>query len=78
MDQGILPNSNEQNGFSAVAMDTYNGAVHPTNKQLPAQRLAIAGLSVAYQMPEFPSHGPFPNNVKLTKTHDGSTIVQIR
>ena len=43
MDVGFLPNQYENFGFSAVAMDTYNGAVHPTNKQLPAKRLAIAG-----------------------------------
>ena len=69
MDQGFLPNSEEQNGFSAVSFDTYyNGTVHPHNKQLPAQRLAIAGLSIAYGLPNFPSKGPFPTNFEIIET----------
>ena len=30
------------------------------NKQLAAERLAVAGLNVAYWMTEFPTKGPFP------------------
>ena len=78
MDQGFLPNSEEQNGFSAVSFDTYyNGTVHPHNKQLPAQRLAIAGLSIAYGLPNFPSKGPFPMNFEIIETEIGGVIVQI-
>ena len=78
MDQGFLPNSEEQNGFSAVSFDTYyNGTVHPHNKQLPAQRLAIAGLSIAYGLPNFPSKGPFPMNFEIIETESGGVIVQI-
>ena len=78
MDQGFLPNSEEQNGFSAVSFDTYyNGTVHPHNKQLPAQRLAIAGLSIAYGLPNFPSKGPFPTNFEIIETETGGVIVQI-
>ena len=78
MDIGFLPNAFEPNGFSAVSMDTYyNGTVHPHNKQLPAQRLAIAGLSVAYGLSEFPSKGPFPTSFNVTNTENASTTVQI-
>ena len=78
MDQGFLPNSEEQNGFSAVSFDTYyNGTVHPHNKQLPAQRLAIAGLSIAYGLPNYPSKGPFPTNFEIIETETGGVIVQI-
>ena len=79
MDQGFLPNSEEQNGFSAVSFDTYyNGTVHPHNKQLPAQRLAIAGLSIAYGLANFPSKGPFPMNFEIIEKEIGGVIVQIR
>ena len=78
LDVGFLPNSEEENGFSAMAMDTYYmGQVHPHNKQLPAHRLAIAGLSVAYKKPEFPSRGPFPKNFQVNKV-DAVTYVDIR
>ena len=46
-------------------------------KQLPAKRLAIAGLSVAYQMTDFPAHGPFPTNFEIERL-TGSILVQIR
>ena len=51
-------------------MDTYHeGSEHPKNKQLTAQRLAVAGLSIAYQMSNFPSKGPFPRNIAVKKTN---------
>ena len=76
MNQGFLPNSKEENAFLAISMDTYyNGTEHPRNKQLTAERLSIAGLSVAYQKSEFPSKGPFPTNIEVI--NDG-THVRIR
>ena len=78
LDQGFLPNSEEENGFTAMAMDTYyNGQVHPHNKQLPAHRLAIAGLSVAYQLPGIPSQGPFPKHLNIIRTETAS-YAQVR
>ena len=55
-----------QNVFMSVALDTYDeadgypGGIHPRYKQVVAQRLAVAGLHVAYQMEEYPTGGPFP------------------
>ena len=45
-----------------VAIDTYDeeNGIHPRNKQLPSERLAYAGLNVAYNMNEYPTNGPFP------------------
>merc|ERR1712038_2121300 len=58
-----------------MAMDTYyNGTEHPHNKQLTAYRLAVAGLSIAYQMPQFPSRGPFPTNIRVIDMIDGIHI----
>ena len=37
------------------------------NKQLPAWRLAVAGLRVAYNMLQFPTRGPFPAEIRLTE-----------
>ena len=75
-DLGFLPNSEEENGFMAMAIDTYyNGTEHPRNKQLTAYRLAVAGLSIAYQQPSFPSRGPFPRSFLITP---GITHVQVR
>ena len=63
-DQGIVPNEHQQNTFMAVAIDTYDeespsGSIHPRYKQIVAERLALAGLNIAYQMDEFPTNGPF-------------------
>ena len=61
MDFGVLPNSMEENMFMAVSMDTYyQDEVHPRNKQLPGKRLGVAGLAVAYGIPNLPTRGPFP------------------
>ena len=74
-DYGFLPNSVEENGFMAIAMDTYyNGTEHPHNKQLTAYRLAVAGLSIAYQMSQFPSRGPFPTEIKFIDMNDDGNI----
>ena len=61
LDYGVLPNPMEENMFMAVSMDTYyQDEVHPRNKQLPGKRLGIAGLAVAYKIPNLPTRGPFP------------------
>ena len=51
-----------QDVFMAVAIDTYDeqNGIHPRNKQLPSQRLATAGLNIAYGREEFPTNGPYP------------------
>ena len=61
LDFGVLPNQMEENMFMAVSMDTYyQDEVHPRNKQLPGKRLGVAGLAVAYGIPNLPTRGPFP------------------
>jgi len=66
MNVGYVPNSKMHDVFMSTALDTfdpkegYPGNIHPRNKQLAAERLAIAGLNVAYWMTEFPTKGPFP------------------
>lgn len=36
-------------------------------KQIAAERLAIAGLHVAYGFTDFPTNGPFPINIALAQ-----------
>jgi len=65
-DVGYVPHAGMPNVFMSVALDTYDeadgypGGIHPRYKQVVAQRLAVAGLHVAYQMEEYPTGGPFP------------------
>ena len=60
----------------AVALDTYDkeSGIHPRNKQLTSQRLAIAGLNVAYKQESYPSNGPFPETVDITPLEDGYQV----
>ena len=60
----------------AISMDTYDevGGIHPRNKQLPAKRLAIAGLNVAYGLTEFPTNGPFPTLLDVNQLANGIQI----
>ena len=59
----------------ALAIDTYyNGTEHPRNKQLTSKRLAIAGLSIAYQKSEYPSAGPFPISIEFAKNNDKISV----
>ena len=54
--------------FMGLALDTYyNGSEHSHFKELPAKRLGIAGLNVAYRMRDFPANGPFPANFTVNK-----------
>ena len=81
LDYGYLPNPVEDNMFLALAIDTYItddegvGQIHPKNKQLPAKRLGIAGLNVAYGMKQFSTKGPFP--VEISKTRDEEKDVYV-
>jgi len=65
-DIGIVPNQRMPNVFMASPLDTYDpqegypGGIHPRYKQIVAERLANAGLNVAYGLQEFPTFGPFP------------------
>ena len=60
----------------AVALDTYDkeSGIHPRNKQLTSQRLAIAGLNVAYELDSYPSNGPFPETVDITPLENGYQV----
>lgn len=60
-----------------VAIDTYDqeSGIHPRNKQLPAKRLATAGLNVAYGVFTNPTNGPFPESIAFTLVIDGFDAV---
>ena len=46
----------------AISIDTYDepNGIHPRYKQIIGQRLAIAGMNVAYGNSSFPTNGPHP------------------
>ena len=45
-------------------------------KQIAAERLAIAGLHVAYGFTDFPTNGPFPINIALAQPGKVCTVLQ--
>ena len=53
----------------AVSFDTYDAEseIHPRNKEIPSQRLATAGLNVAYGLKEYPTNGPFPDFIDINQ-----------
>lgn len=62
-DTGYVPNHRQQNVFMSVAMDLPDftspyGSIHPRDKEDVSRRLALAGLSVAYNMSLGPFQGP--------------------
>ena len=72
-DVGFVPNEKMPKTFMAVALDTYDeeiahgqGGLHPMNKQKPAERLAIAGMNVAYGFKHYEIAGPFPSTIVLS------------
>ena len=73
-DYGYLPHPGQENMFLALALDTFwrddkgEGSIHPRNKQLPAWRLAVAALRVAYNMTQCPTRGPHPAEIRITDT----------
>merc|ERR1711936_494800 len=71
-DYGYVPNDRLQNVFMASPLDTYDdkggypGGIHPRYKQIVGERLAIAGMDVAYGTPLIPlPYGPIPTEVYL-------------
>ena len=88
-DQGIVPNENLPNVFMASPLDTYDdkegypGNIHTRYKQIVGERLAIAGMFVAYgkQDQAYKPYGPFPVVVnmdadlqKVTITYDQDIV----
>lgn len=69
-DQGVAPNPAQPEVFLAVAVDTYDeeNGIHPRYKQVVAERLAVAGLNVAYGMSQFPASGPTAPQPRLVDT----------
>ena len=70
VDRGYAPNTDLENVFVAVAMDTYDqgifpgaGGLHPRYKQIVGERLSISGGNIAYGL-STPTNGPFPKSVK--------------
>merc|ERR1712142_1121030 len=59
-DYGFVPNEKMPNTFMATAVDTYDeeNGIHPRYKKIVGERLAYAGLNVAYGLKEFPANGP--------------------
>jgi len=82
-DMGFVPNKAMENVFMSSPLDTfdpkegYPGGIHPRYKQIAAERLAIAGLNVAYGLPEFPSNGPFPAEVILAISKEMQAVVTV-
>lgn len=76
VDKGVVPNDQLRNVFMSVSLDTYDAenGIHPRNKQLVSERLAIAGLNIAYGMTEFPANGPFPKHIDFSLHTDGFLV----
>merc|ERR1711899_245251 len=76
-DYGYVPNDRLQNVFMASPLDTYDdkegypGGIHPRYKQIVGERLAVAGIYVAYGMQEEPyrPYGPLPVSVDLDRVN---------
>merc|ERR1719239_1464959 len=62
-DYGTVPNPRMPQTFMAVSVDTYDeeNGIHPRFKQVVGERLATAGMNVAYGVESFPSQGPVVN-----------------
>merc|ERR1711953_521229 len=76
-DYGYVPNERLKNVFMASPLDTYDdkegypGGIHPRYKQIVGERLAVAGIYVAYGMQEEPyrPYGPLPVSVDLDRVN---------
>merc|ERR1712123_177173 len=73
-DVGVVPNDIMKNVFMATPLDTYDskegypGGIHPRYKQIVAERLAVAGMNVAYQYPTpYAPFGPVPFTTEFDK-----------
>jgi sialate O-acetylesterase len=68
-DYGLVPNEVMPYTFMATAVDTYDeeNGIHPRYKQIVGERLAYAGLGVAYGLDNFPINGPIAPEVTVNK-----------
>merc|ERR1712088_354991 len=80
-DYGYVPNERLQNVFMASPLDTYDdkggypGGIHPRYKQIVGERLAVAGMDVAYGTPLIPlPYGPLPSSVTLDSVNQLITV----
>jgi len=79
-DIGIVPNQRMPNVFMSSPLDTYDpqegypGGIHPRYKQIVAERLANAGLNVAYGLQDYPKFGPFPEALTQEAGDDFKTV----
>jgi len=71
-DYGTVPNPRMSQTFMAVAVDTYDeeNGIHPRFKQVIGERLATAGMNVAYGMEGFPSQGPVGSSGEILANGD--------
>ena len=67
-DFGSVPNAQLENVYMAVAVDTYDeeSGIHPRYKQIVSDRLAAAGLRIAYGLSSYPEQGPTVVAAKAT------------
>ena len=77
-DYGYVPNPEMPYTFMATAVDTYDeeNGIHPRYKKIVGERLAYAGLGVAYDLDGFPINGPIASEVAVKKLWT-SSIQQI-
>jgi len=81
-DFGYVPNDRLHNVFMASPLDTYDdkegypGGIHPRYKPIVGERLAVAGLYVAYGVQEEPyrPYGPLPASV----TFDSNNLITVK
>ena len=73
-DQGVVPNEMMKNVFMSSPLDTYDpkhgypGGIHPRYKQIVAERLAVAGMSVAYEYSApYAPYGPVPETTEFIR-----------
>ena len=73
-DIGYAPNDLMENVFMSTSLDTYDskdgypGGIHSRYKQIIAERLAVAGMNVAYGFSSaYSPYGPFPLSFSFDK-----------
>ena len=83
-DYGYVPNERLQNVFMASPLDTYDdregfpGGIHPGFKQIVGERLAVAGMFVAYgnnlEAGPYRPYGPLPAVVDIDSAEQVVTV----
>ena len=79
-DMGYVPNARMEKVFMASPLDTYDskegypGNIHTRYKQIVGERLALAGLHVAYGESAFRPYGPLPAEVTLQEEKQQITV----